>query len=353
MLRIYKPIDANPIYKLHTMVEHLVCEVWCKADGNDCLNKLNADFKTIVYAYDWLKRDVVEIDVECQKLSAAQKASIINAFKINNNIEDLCDGKEEPILLDKLPEIVASRMKPLFVRFYEDLLNKAKVSGDKLEYYKALYQQNRYTFCPCCGYVAFESGQTEVREAYDHYLPKSEYPFASVNFKNLVPLCYKCNSDRKKTKDPLKNKRKAYYPFRKGKTDIKIDLKISDGFIKSMYEAFVNNIDEENEPMAKISDFELSLSSETEPDQVKTWDDLFEIKKRFSDRTGQFSFRVLNEMRSRFKADKNKNGAWTFEQTIDENIGIFESDKFIDEKYLKIPFLNAIKKCQGLMRIYS
>ncbi len=39
-----------------------------------------------------------------------------------------------------------------------------------------------------------------LREHFDHYLPKSKYPFFALSFYNLIPCCYECNSALKKNK---------------------------------------------------------------------------------------------------------------------------------------------------------
>ena len=242
-------------------------------------------------------------------------------------------------------------MKPLFKKFYEKLLDAAKVSGDKLEFYKSLNNLNHFKVCPCCGYVDFESGRLRRREAYDHYLPKSKYPFTSVNFKNLVPLCYKCNSEFKKAKDPIKNKRKAFYPFRKSETEIIIETKLSKDFIKSLYEVTVNGVKEENQN-AKLKDITITLKSK-EKDLIQTWDDLFNIKERFADKTIFFSYTLLRRMKQRYNERKKANNAETIFDTLNYFINEYEIDKYEDKKYLKIPFLKAIKECEDLMQIYS
>ena len=82
-------------------------------------------------------------------------------------------------VLGDLNEIVEKEIKPLLKWCYEELLDKAKVKGDKLEYYKRLNGLNNFNECPCCGLVIFEDEESDndEREAYDHYLPKSKYPF--------------------------------------------------------------------------------------------------------------------------------------------------------------------------------
>jgi hypothetical protein len=349
MLRVCKNIESDPIFELQHFAEHLVCDVWTEADENNCLAKIQPRYNKLM-SYRWLQEEIVEIDDLCEGLSPVEKYLIKNAFKINNAIEELCNGAK-PIHLNQLPEVVKTRMKPLFVKFYEDLIERSKVGGDKLEYYKTLYQENRFKFCICCGYMAFDTGQLSRREAYDHYLPKSKYPFASVNFKNLVPLCYKCNSDYKKDNDPIAGNRKAFYPFRKKEIKANIFTTLGDGFLQSLYENFVNNIDEERLDVPKIEDVIVEINSD-EQEQVDTWNAVFKIKNRFAERTIQFSFSHLAKMKRRFSSQKEKDNTWRFTQTLDEHINDYEHDKFTDEKYLKIPFMHALKNT-SLIAIYE
>lgn len=92
MLRLYKPI-AHDITKLHGMLKHLVCSTWCKASTTvSCDSLLDKDFKKIYLAYDWLKVQIDEVYVLCQTLKGGERKAIIDAFEINNRIEELCNG---------------------------------------------------------------------------------------------------------------------------------------------------------------------------------------------------------------------------------------------------------------------
>ncbi|SFU19032.1 hypothetical protein SAMN04489724_0081 [Algoriphagus locisalis] len=351
MLRTITPKANDPIFGLQKLAEHIVCDLWCEADENDCLSKLKMEHETIVNAYGWLKDEILSIYERCEGLSPVELLKIKQAFHQNNDIEELCNGKP-PVYLDNLPAVVEDKMKPLFVKFYEELLERAKVDGDKLEYYEALYKANRFHNCTCCGFMKFDTGQLERREAYDHYLPKSKYPFASINFKNLVPLCYKCNSDQKKDKDPIEGGRKAFYPFRTQPINLEISTTLSSEFVNSLYDSVVNDIDEIDTVPPKIKDIEITITS-VEQEQVETWNDLFRIRARFSETTGQFSFRLLRKMSRHFRSEKDKNSSWNYIQTLDHYIDEFKPDPDLDENYLKIPFLNAAKKCDSLIEVYG
>lgn len=339
MLCLYKPIKHD-IYKLHEMVEYLVCHVWCEADDIACESRLHKDFKPLYAKYDWLKKYVDEIYEQCEGLSPIEKQSIKDAFVITNSIEKLCNAQVKPISISALPNVVEKSIKPLLVKFYESLLGRSLVPGDKLDYYNKLIEENKIRYCPCCGYVPFESAASNYREAFDHYLPKSVYPFASVNFLNLVPLCYKCNSDRKSTKDPIGNGKKAFYPFSDTpdahSVDIKVQLK-KNGIL-----------DYENLGRPNVV---IELAGDSE--QCETWDRVFDIKERYKDLAIGFSKTLLREIGNRYYRSKRRGHGLSYTDILDDHIDDYENDRLSDIKFLKKAFLVEIKKCKDLVDVYN
>ncbi len=341
MLRLYKPINHD-IFKLHKMLEHLVCSVWCEASGDACETKLNADFKKLL-PYSVSKGTVLKDEVEkiytiFKGLSDDQKNTIKNAFTLTNQIEKLCNKEVQPVYLADMHKVVREDIKPLFKWCYENLLDKAKVAGDKLEYYQELIKKNNFQYCPCCGLIDFESPdpENEVREANDHYLPKSKYPFASVNFQNLVPLCYKCNSDRKKTDDPIENDRKAFFPFADGDHEISITLEI-----------------DKEKDIDSLDRIDLTVNLIGDKDKIETWDWLFDITERYNDKIRPRIKTYLRELKNRYRQQKKDNPALTFIEIIDREIEIYEDDKYSDWKFLKIPLLKEIKQMPDLIAVYD
>jgi hypothetical protein len=334
MLRLYKPI-THDIFKLQEMLEHLVCLVWCEACDDACETKLNAEFKTLYDNYGWLKKEVDAIYNKCKPLTADERKAIKDAFVTNNKIEELCNGSK-PVYLDDLPAQVKDDIKPLLVDFYETLLEKAKVPGTKKDYYEKLIKESDFQYCPGCGLIDFEHEDSKYREAFDHYLPKSEYPFASVNFHNLVPLCYKCNSDRKKTKDPIEKGRKAFYPFANGEHNISIAMEIDPN-------KDVDNLDRD--------DLTVNITGET--DKIDTWNWLFDIAERYNDKVRPRIKTYLRELKNRYRQQKKENPSLTFIEVIDHEIELYEDDKYSDWKFLKIPLLNELKKRTDIMEVYD
>lgn len=62
------------------MLEHLVCNVWCEANGDACSSKIHPNFKDIYDNYDWLKTKIDTIYETCKSLSVEERETIVNAF---------------------------------------------------------------------------------------------------------------------------------------------------------------------------------------------------------------------------------------------------------------------------------
>lgn len=336
MLRFYKPLKNHEIFRLHEMLEHLVCNVWCEANGDVCSSKIHPDFKDIYDNYDWLKTKIDTIYEACKSLSVDERETIVNAFFTNNQIEKLCNGDLLPVHLNKLPGVVEQQMKPLLIDFYEILLERKKVPGTKQDYYQKLIRENEFQYCPCCGYMTFESTDCKYREAFDHYLPKSDYPFASVNFSNLVPLCYKCNSDRKKVKDPIEKKAKAFYPFSNEEHRIEINITI-----------------DKAKDLRKLDRSDLAIDIIGDMDKIATWDRLFDIKERYNDITRSFTKTFLQRIKRRHKDFSKGKENWSYTDSLNKIIEDYEYDRFEDCKFLKIPLMQELKNCASLIEVYG
>jgi hypothetical protein len=336
MLRLYKPIQ-HEIFKLHEMLKHLVCIAWCEASTSDsCESKLDDEFKAIYLSYDWLKNAIDEIYTLCKSLTPDERKAIKDAFEANNKIEELCNGTVKPIPLSQLHKVVVDKIKPLMVNFYEDLLEKAKVPGTKKDYYEKLVEENGFKDCPCCGLTYFEPKDSDNREAFDHYLPKALYPFASVNFQNLVPLCYKCNSDRKKAKDPIEMGNKAFYPFSKAQHSIGITIKI-----------------DHTKDLRKLERTDLKIEFIGDNEKIDTWNRLFASNERYNDTSRDILKSMVRKIKRRHQDYKGENAAWSYSNTLDKLIADYEFDKFDDKKFLKIPIMAELKNCSELIEVYS
>ncbi len=338
MLRSYSPIN-HPIFTLHTYLEYLVCQVWCNAsDDNTCDELLQEEFELIYNTYDWLKTDVDAIYEKCKVLTPAERADIREAYNINNRIEELCNGTLTPIPLNQLHNVVEIDMKPLLIKFYNSLLNRAEVPGEKLDYYNKLIERNPYKTCPCCGLTPIESAETHYVEDNDHYLPKADFPFAAVNFNNLIPLCGKCNKKHKTTKNPFENGRVSFFPFDPNHQEIGIETII---------------IDSENLDYRKLRPEDVQIIFDNDSDKIDTWNWLFNIESRYNEETRDLSKTELRIIANRlFKNSKRKTNQ-TYEEILNDRIEDYEYERLKNNSFLKIPFLQEMKRNPSWMGVYN
>lgn len=325
MLRTYKRLRNHGIFLYQTHVQHLVCEVWCNAlDGQSAQDLLSKEFELIYSARDWVKESVDGIYEICKALTDDERAAIREAFFINNDIESLCEGALSPIELNTLHLVVEQRMKPLLVRFYNELIN----SKEKLDYYNKLVENNNnYDFCPCCGLIRIESNESPFREDNDHYLPKAEYPFASVNFANLPPLCSKCNKKWKTIKNPFENGRISFYPFKALENEFEINVSINES---------------DSTDYLLLSEQEIVLGFNNDVGKVDTWNWLFGISIRYNEEVRQFSKTELRLLKFKFEKNKMRNHNLTYHEVVSDVIEEYIIDKYDDRKFLKASFLREI-----------
>lgn len=333
MLRTYKPLADHAVFVYQQHVEHLVCNVWCRATaGVKCQDLLTEEFEKIYLKRDWVKSEVDEIYELCKHLTEDERMAIKEAFVVNNDIDEFCEANNKPIELNALATVVENKMKPLLVKFYSDLIG----AGEKLSYYNDLIRHNGdFKFCLCCGLMPVESAESHYREDNDHYLPKAEYPFASVNFKNLPPLCGKCNKKCKSTKNPFENGRKSFYAFKPLDNEFEITVTIN-AVNATSYLGLKEN--------------EIELIFNNDPNKVTTWHWLFQINTRYNEEIRQFSKGELRLLARKFK--RNTSGE-TYEQILNTAIDDYEIDKYDDRKFLKKSFLKEMLNKPDWMGVYD
>jgi hypothetical protein len=336
MLRTYKPLANHSIFIYQNHVEHLVCNVWCKAEaGTNCLDLLTQEFEEIYTAREWVKEGVDEIYELCKILTQAERNTIKEAFFINNDIDSFCEANKTPIELSALHPVVENKMKPLLIKFYSDLIG----AKEKLQYYNDLMIHNgNFKFCLCCGLLLVESAETHYREDNDHYLPKAEYPFASVNFKNLPPLCSKCNKKCKSTKNPFENARKSFYAFKPLGNEFEITVSISTTNATSYL---------------ALQSTEVGLSFNNDSNKVSTWHWLFQIDTRYNEEIRQFSKTELRILANRFKRNDERKKDESYEQILNDAIDDYDIDKYDDRKFLKKSFLKEMLSKPEWMAVYD
>jgi hypothetical protein len=278
-----------------------------------------------------------EIYVICKSLNRKERKLLKTAVHSNNKIKALCNGNLEPVKYKQIRAIgenLSDAIKSFCDALYNYCLDLAPFFNtyERTDvYYKKVVQ--KWKTCKCCGIGPVLTKFHSHRGALDHYLPKSIYPFTSLNFKNLIPICEYCNGKYKLGKDTLSvtenrgrqnetNMRvKAFYPFSAVKPDIEVTVK------------FVNFVGVTNlEP----TNIEIDLQCPGYDEQVQTWDRIFGIQENYKAECCSDEMRMHYEEQYIFELSLGK--------THEDYIDVLKRNKYGDVNFLKIPYLQAIQQ---------
>ncbi|MGB1017778.1 MAG: hypothetical protein ACPGVH_01805 [Chitinophagales bacterium] len=303
MLYSYQYIGPHHIEKFQTYLDFLFFEVWLPATGRFNTSKLdiNPEFKDIYTRLEIQDSDtgniftnkIAQIYEAFAIIDDSEFKEAIKQFYIaNNNIEQLCNDKTIiPITYKELEEKQPD-LNALLKSFYSKLYGSTspfnlKIFGELSKELMGKYdfnfmELNTKGICPFCGILPLKDNNASYREAYDHYLPKGLYPFNSINFKNLAPMCHECNSTYKLSKVPIDEKdgkninpiqktssrKLAFYPYATDNPEIEdytFEIKINTNDILNI----------------KPEDIELTINVEDNDEKVETWKRVFGIDERY------------------------------------------------------------------------
>lgn len=289
MLFPYQYINHS-IEKMQKLIDYIFYEVWCKAPSFKRYSLArynnNRELKDVIKAFhysntepgDFFNSKIEEIYYIFKTLNPHEIHQLENWYQSNNDIENLCINFPGVIPatyaeISQLNINLAKALKAFFVRLYSQDLLSLKALADKIgvidDHYKEFVKINSKGKCPFCGLLPIDSEYVHTREAYDHYLPKSKYPFSTINFKNLVPICNKCNSGNKGTKDPLHdtngNRRKSFYAYNTIPYKLEINIQINTPDI----------------PKLTPQDISITFGPANLSDEIRTWNELFGIEERY------------------------------------------------------------------------
>lgn len=128
-----------------------------------------------------------------------KKEIVDDAIFCMNDLTNLLNGTGRRYTINDLPYSIRKEAKDLFIYLYETPLSSVIKSS---KHYKQFYNNLESNACAFCGLDYLEDPD-QRKQDYDHFLPKSIYPFCAINLKNLIPCCCRCNQIYKKEKDPL------------------------------------------------------------------------------------------------------------------------------------------------------
>jgi hypothetical protein len=348
MLYTYKYTENHIIEKLQQYIEFFFESMFLENVDSFSDDLIHTDFKSLVKECNKLGGLLKSIFEEYKQLHKSSRDLITLGFRNNNLIEKLCAGEIEPIHYIDIPEPLRAHLEDLFIYLYTGVLNRETFISQHCEmksHFRASRELNKkYKFCPFCGLYPLSTKYDDYRDDYDHYLPKTKYPFNSVNFKNLVPMCDKCNKKYKKTKDPLfkeddRNKRrKAFYPY------------------DQLIDSLEFNVTVVNQGKIPIIDDVLNIeitSTLGRNEEIECWNDVFEVKKRYIDKIKDnieiwmgFFFEHI------YKKERNKPG-FNFSEIFEDYIQDLEMFHFEDQNFLKVAALKCLASVYELEEILN
>lgn len=101
---------------------------------------------------------------------------------------------------------------------YEALKYEKKRQKESTAYW--LQRQLEVKVCPYCNrmYTTTLFGANRIRPAFDHFYPRSKYPYLAVSLFNLIPSCSMCNGKKRSTaeviyKEEEKENISIIYPY--------------------------------------------------------------------------------------------------------------------------------------------
>ena len=279
---------SHDMEKMQKYMDFIFFEVWCKAKKNKpykfYLFNRHKELKNIIVKLyhsdsqgsDLFMRCLEDIYCVFQKFADGEKAKLKKWYQKTTDIKKLCNNERGyvPINYKKLSNFhskLSDKLKTLYDLLYgSNPINELKEFKSYTttigEHYKEFMKINNKGICPFCGLLDMLGTYDEKKEDYDHFLPKDKYPFNSINFKNLAPMCHECNSSYKLENNPIfdkdGNRRKAFYPYSLKETNIDVKVNINS----------VNDIKPEN--------ITLSITA-PEQGKVDTWIKLFGIEERY------------------------------------------------------------------------
>ncbi|MEY8732091.1 hypothetical protein AB9M92_07465 [Peribacillus frigoritolerans] len=258
MWYFYRKYDNEDLDNLIEQINGIFCSIFVQKEYEYPAwmeeVKLKGDFEAFKQAYE------LSTGEEKRKLSST--------FELNIQIESICSMEVEPVSYEELLLSASDefcgcldKLKSIQTYLYENLLKlkgMQETVGTLKNYYEKFYSEAIEFVCPFCGLDNMLTKKDEFREAFDHYLPRSKYPFVSFLRENLFPICHTCNSTYKGDKNP-RDFGKAFYPFTTESNDCELVFKVRAGVIEDM-----------------------EISSEKFLEEIETWNALFGIKNRIT-----------------------------------------------------------------------
>lgn len=253
MFYFYEKLENNIFNNINENINEYLKFIFSNStEGLDYNVEFNRIYKNILPTLNNCFRELRTIYFS---LTIIEKEKIEEAFDKNQNMKKMCEGFR-PIKYSELNQGFAEQLRILYNYLYDDFFALDSNKLLKKQYYEkfAIINIDSRAICPCCGIEKLEYSTSTIRDDFDHYFLKNEYPFMSILSDNLIPICKKCNQLFKRQKD-LGGYERVFYPF----NSITIDfaIKYTGDTIKIEHISFIV--------------------------EIESWDDIFNVKSRLFD----------------------------------------------------------------------
>jgi hypothetical protein len=330
MLYFYKPTPAHQIENLHKYLDYFFVRLFGEVSLTYQHNiHIHPDFLECINEYTVQLDDKLRAIFDAYKLlKKRDKNKVKSAYQKNNDIAAVCKKSVAPIKYGELPLTIRTPIESLYDNLWGDnkILGYSKVvekCGTLKQHFTNFRELNEFCVCPFCGLESLICKSDDGKDDYDHYLPKSKYPFISVNFNNLLPMCHKCNSkskgqdDTPYSKNPIRQ-RTLYFPLDDNTPNHEIKI----------------NIDSQDYDLSNPITWKLNFLCKPSYNinKSQSWQEVFKVEKRYksilADESHIWKGWIIEKHRKMCK--KNKIDYSIFQEvTIDDFSDIFNMDKGI------------------------
>jgi hypothetical protein len=309
MLYFYQSLSPHNIENLHSYLDFFFTRLFGKVNATyDHGHHIHADFQNIINQYpDQIDSKLWEIFEEYMIMDDEEKRFAQTAYYSNTDIVGVCNNLIRPVKYDELEDFTSTFFKEAVEDLYDQLWGDNKIlgyarvvdmCGTVKNHFNDFRKVNKNSICPFCGLEGLECEHDDGRDDYDHYLHKSKYPFISVHFMNLVPMCHKCNSKSKGQKDAPFNRtggqRPIYFPFENNPNGHSISL----------------NINSTTTDLSTPASWTLDINCQPAVNVPKkdAWVDIFNIETRYKARIAKDSYHYKDKLIKDYKKKSVRNG---------------------------------------------
>lgn len=231
---------------------------------------LPADKRDVLQRRTGLQPKIIAFWDSYSNLSPANRTCLRDAIARQTDVPTVYSDVLLPCpCLNDIPVVMHDPVKALS-KYLFGQLGKIRERGKALRDIQFETCQNHgVRICPFCGLDYFQPVGTK-RNALDHLMPISKYPFVSADFKNLPPTCDSCNSRYKQDQDILFDESGAR-------------RSCSDPYAGPIYRLNLNGsaFGEGNDAQGFILPrWQIGFDGPT-AEQAETWDAVYDIKCRF------------------------------------------------------------------------